>query len=142
MKQKEIFEDIPKLNDHPVLLKLSEIAYTQLREDENTKKQSLIQLREWLKQNKDVENVRDDDAFLLRFLRTKKFSLLMAQQQLLKYLNYRKLLTPYMTELDFLAPNLKYLIDRGYMFCSPIRDKHGRRVIITLMSKFISRIFS
>lgn len=134
MKHKTI-ESVPCLNDHPVLKKLAEIAYDQLREDEHTKKETLSQMREWLKQNKDLENVRDDDLFLLRFLRTKKFSLLMAQQQLLKYMNFRRVLSPYMTELDFLAPNLSYLIDRGYMFASPIRDKHGRRVIITLMSK-------
>lgn len=135
MKQKEGSDKISNINDHPAFEKLTEIAHEQLREDDHTKKETLSQLREWLKQNKDVENVRDDDTFLLRFLRTKKYSLLMAQQQLLKYLNFRKVLSPYMTELDFLSPNLSYLIDRGYMFASPIRDKHGRRVIITQMSK-------
>lgn len=121
--------------EHPVLTKLSKIAFEELREDTYTKEDTLRQMREWLKQNKDVANVRDDTSFLLRFLRTKKFSVIMAQQQLLKYLNLRRVLANYTRELDFLSPNLKYLVDSGYMFVSPIRDSLGRRVIISCASK-------
>lgn len=121
--------------DHPVLKKLSKIARDELRElNEQTREESLRQMREWLKQNKDVRNVREDQSFLLRFLRTKKYSILMAQQQLLKYLNLRRVLRNYVTGLDFLSPNLQHLVNQGYMFVSPLRDKKGRRVVISTAS--------
>jgi hypothetical protein len=50
------------------------IAKSELREDKEMQESSLRQVREWLAQNYDVENVRLDDSFLLRFLRNKKFS--------------------------------------------------------------------
>lgn len=121
--------------DHPVLKKLSKIARDELRElNEQTREESLRQMRDWLKQNKDVRNVREDQSFLLRFLRTKKYSILMAQQQLLKYLNFKRVLRNYVTELDFLSPNLQHLLNQGYMFVSPLRDKKGRRVVISTAS--------
>ncbi|XP_063697974.1 alpha-tocopherol transfer protein-like [Culicoides brevitarsis] len=122
--------------DHPAMKKLAKIARDELRETEATREESLRQMREWLKQNKDVKNVRDDESFLLRFLRTKKYSILMAQQQLLKYLNLRRVLCNYVTALDFLSPNLQHLVNQGYMFVSPIRDEKGRRVIISTASNF------
>lgn len=122
--------------DHPALRKLSKIARTELRElNEQTREEALRQMRDWLKQNNDVKNVREDPSFLLRFLRTKKYSLLMAQQQLLKYLNLRRVLRNYVSGLDFLSPNLQHLVSQGYMFVSPMRDSKGRRVIISTASK-------
>lgn len=137
MKNKDYLK-IPSLNEHSKIKILKEIAYEQLREDEHTKKETLNAMREWLKQNKDVENVRDDDAFLLRFLRTKKFSLFIAQQQLLKYLNFRQVLSPYLSNMDFLLPNLRQLVDDGVVFVSPLRDKNGCRVILTVASRYLA----
>ncbi|XP_070490741.1 retinaldehyde-binding protein 1-like [Chironomus tepperi] len=106
------------------------IAKSELREDKEIREQSLMQLREWLSKNYDVEDVRMDDGFLLRFLRNKKFSIPMAQQQLLKYLNMRKVMTHLSYNLDFLDPCLRNLFDNGYIVVSPIRDKFGRRTIL------------
>lgn len=60
----------------------------------------------------------------------------MAQQMVLKYLNLRKVQMHLMYELDFLSPNLNKLINNGYMFPSPVRDKHGRRLIIGFARNF------
>jgi hypothetical protein len=106
------------------------VAHKDLRENDTIREQSLEQLRQWLKQNRDVENVRTDDNFLLRFLRSKKYSIPMTQQLLLKYLNFRKVLAHLTTNLDVLDPALSAIVDSGFMFASPIRDRFGRRVII------------
>lgn len=111
------------------------IAKSELREDKEIREQSLQQLREWLSKNYDVENVRTDDVFLLRFLRNKKYSIPMAQQQLLKYLNMRKVMNHLSYNLDFMDPCLKQLFDNGYIVVSPIRDKFGRRTILYFASK-------
>lgn len=113
------------------------IAKSELREDKEIRESCLKQLREWIIKNHDVENVRVDDAFLLRFLRNKKFSLPMAQQQLLKYLNMRKVLNHMTYNLDFLEDGVRSLIDNGYIVLSPIRDRYGRRTFLYFASEFL-----
>lgn len=116
------------------------VAKKDLREDKTTREQSLEQMREWLKKNFDVENVRSDDTFLLRFLRNKKFSVPMAQQQILKYLNMRKVMDHLTYNLDFLSPGVRDLIDNGYIMMSPLRDKNGRRTVLYFARKLIKLI--
>lgn len=111
-------------------------AKEELREDKSTREQALEQMRSWLQKNQDLENVRADDSFLLRFLRNKKFSVPMAQQQLLKYLNMRRVMPHLSANLDFLSPGILKLIDNGYIVVSPIRDHLGRRSILYFASKF------
>lgn len=119
----------PSKNKLELSDEVKKIAKDELREDESSRKQSLKQMRDWISKNKDVENIRTDDVFLLRFLRCKKFSVPMAQQQLLKYLNMKKAMPHLITNLDYLSPVVIDLIDNGYIFASPIRDSKGRRVI-------------
>ncbi|KAL5291353.1 hypothetical protein ACFFRR_010637 [Megaselia abdita] len=109
---------------------LMKIAKKELREDKQSREQGLQQLRNWINKNADIENLRSDDQFLLRFLRVKKFSIPMAEQVLLKYLNLRKAYPHMSMNLDFLEPRMNSFISDGYIFASPIRDKHGRRVVI------------
>lgn len=106
------------------------IARKELREDKSAREQCMQQLREWLKKSDDVENVRTDDSFLLRFLRAKKFSVPMAQQLMLKYLNIRRVFPDMGANLDFLSPPMNQVFANGYLVVSPIRDQNGRRVII------------
>lgn len=109
---------------------LLKVAKRELREDKCTRDQSLDQFRNWLSKNEDVLNVRMDDHFLLRFLRAKKFSVPMAEQTLLKYLNLKRTFPHMSAQLDFLDPRLNDIISSGYIFATPKRDKNGRRVII------------
>lgn len=109
---------------------LLKIAKKELREDKCTRDQSLEQFRNWLLKNEDVQNVRMDDHFLLRFLRAKKFSVPMAEQTLLKYLNVRRTFPHMTTGLDFLDSRLNDIVTCGYIFATPKRDKNGRRVVI------------
>uniref|UniRef100_T1GSY0 CRAL-TRIO domain-containing protein n=1 Tax=Megaselia scalaris TaxID=36166 RepID=T1GSY0_MEGSC len=109
---------------------LMKIAKKELREDKHTREQALQQLRNWINKNPDIENLRSDDQFLLRFLRVKKFSVPMAEQVLLKYLNLRKTYPHMSMNLDFLEPRVNSFMSNGYIFASPIRDRHGRRVVI------------
>lgn len=115
--------------------KVQKIAKKELRENESAREQSLEQFRDWIKKNQDIANVRTDDRFLLRFLRAKKFSVPMAEQMLLKYLNLRHTFPTMIKKLDFLEPKVASLINSGYIFASPVRDSKGRRVIIAFASK-------
>ncbi|CAH1990785.1 unnamed protein product [Acanthoscelides obtectus] len=115
---------------------LERVAREELRETESNRVQCLQSLREWVEQNADIENCLTDDNFLLRFLRVKKYSIPMAQQILLKYLNYRKKFREIFYNLDYRDPKINELISKGYIFVSPFRDSKCRRVIIYDLSKF------
>ncbi|XP_030385968.1 alpha-tocopherol transfer protein-like [Scaptodrosophila lebanonensis] len=123
-------EQTSHIKDVELSESLLKIAKRELREDKCTREQSLEQLRNWVLKNEDLRNVRCDDTFLLRFLRAKKFSVPMAEQTLLKYLNIRRTFPHMSTKLDFLEPRLRDLIEQGYIFAVPQRDKHGRRVVV------------
>lgn len=120
-------------------LELSDLALKtcrkELREDRSAREQCLEQLRNWLHKNEDVENVRDDDRFLLRFLRAKKFSVPMAQQLILKYLNLKRVFPQMTANLDYMGKSLHEIMTNGYLVVSPVRDQYGRRVIIIRASK-------
>lgn len=122
-------------SENGVSERVQKIAKKELRENESAREQSLEQFRDWIKKNQDIASVRTDDSFLLRFLRAKKFSVPMAEQMLLKYLNLRHTFPAMIKKLDFLEPKVASLINNGYIFASPIRDSKGRRVIIAFASK-------
>ncbi|XP_047115644.1 clavesin-2 [Schistocerca piceifrons] len=105
------------------------VARSELREEDAARAQALHAFRQWVAANRDVADVRTDNSFLLRFLRVKKFSLPMAQQVLLKYLNFKKTFSYLVPKLDPLDSRVDELIKRGFMFVLPRRDKNGRRVI-------------
>ncbi|XP_004525459.1 alpha-tocopherol transfer protein-like [Ceratitis capitata] len=121
---------IEQFADAELTEQMFKIAKRELREDKYVREQSVEQLRNWVQKNEDLRDVRLDDEFLLRFLRCKKFSVPMAQQTLLKYLNVRRTFPHMTTQLDFLEPKLNDVISNGYIFASPKRDKNGRRVVI------------
>nr|BAH71591.1 ACYPI000881 [Acyrthosiphon pisum] len=108
------------------------IAKEELREDKATRNNALSQMRLWLKQNKKIIHSRSDDSFLLRFLRAKKFSLTLAQETLERYLLMRQTFGHRLFKvLDITCPRLEKLLELGYIFVVPKRDKNGRRIIIT-----------
>ncbi|KAF7274974.1 hypothetical protein GWI33_012365 [Rhynchophorus ferrugineus] len=115
---------------------LAKKAEEELRETENVRTECLRQLKVWIQQNQDVENCITDDNFLLRFLRVKKFSIPMAQQTLLKYLNFRKRFDHIFRNLTLNDDKVNELLTNGYIFVSPVRDSQGRRVILYDLSKF------
>lgn len=135
-------ETIEQLADSELTETMLKIAKRELREDKCLREQSLEQMRNWILKHEDLQNVRLDDQFLLRFLRCKKFSVPMAQQILLKYLNVRRTFPHMTTQLDFLDQKLNDIISSGYIFASPNRDKHGRRVVIIYAKGLNPKIYS
>ncbi|XP_049814727.1 alpha-tocopherol transfer protein-like isoform X2 [Schistocerca nitens] len=107
-----------------------ELARVELREDPATRQHALQQMRSWITSNPRIVNCRLDANFLLRFLRTKKFSCPMAQESLERYLLLRQTFSHAFRNLDINNPRMDYLISAGYVFATPQRDKLGRRVVI------------
>ncbi|XP_076244833.1 clavesin-2 [Calliopsis andreniformis] len=112
------------------------IARVELREDDATKKQTLDQFRHWIRKHPAIKRCRTDAPFLLRFLRTKKFSLPMAEEMLERYLTIRQLYPAWFQNLDIEDPNIEAIIDAGYLIPLLERDRHGRRVILSCAGRF------
>lgn len=77
-----------------------------------------------------------DSVFLLRFLRTKKFSVPIACEMLEKYLTIRELYPQWFRNLDIEDPAIEEIIDSGYLVPLLERDEHGRLVYLSCAGKF------
>lgn len=80
--------------------KFKKIALDELREDDNIRGQALTQFREWIAKHPHIKKCRTDAVFLLRFLRTKKFSVPAACEMLQRYLTIRQLYPQWFKKLD------------------------------------------
>ncbi|KOC68047.1 Clavesin-2 [Habropoda laboriosa] len=114
----------------------STIAREELREDGATRTEALNQFRHWIQKHPNIKRCRTDAAFLLRFLRTKKFSVPMAEEMLERYLTIRQLYPNWFQNLDIEDPDIEAIVDAGYLVPLMERDRHGRRVILSCAGRF------
>lgn len=114
----------------PLSEETQEMAKEELREDNNARTQALASMREWIIQNPRIKNCRLDTRFLVRFLRSKKFSVVQAQEALERYILLRQTFGIAFNNLDITIPMMVDLTDLGYLFACPKRDSKGRRVIV------------
>ncbi|CAH0703717.1 unnamed protein product [Spodoptera exigua] len=114
----------------PLSADTQKVAEDELRETENSRSQALAALRSWMEQNPKFMAIRMDANYLLRFLRAKKFSVPMAQEAIERYILLRQSWGIAFNQLDYKLPVMMELIDLGYIFVSPFKDKLGRRVVI------------
>uniref|UniRef100_A0A2P2I6W6 Clavesin-2 n=1 Tax=Hirondellea gigas TaxID=1518452 RepID=A0A2P2I6W6_9CRUS len=103
------------------------LALEELNEQEPNKSEALKQMQDWLNTQPHI-TCRRDNSFLLRFLRFQKYRLEEAKDQLIKYLKMREDNHLWFRNLDIRDPSLTTLIDGGYWFALPEKDKAGRRV--------------
>lgn len=111
------------------------VALDELREDENIRDQSLVQMREWINKHPNIKKCRTDAPFLLRFLRTKKFSVPQACEMLERYLIIRQLYPNWFRNLDCEDKDLAEIVAAGYLVPMLERD-HGKLVIFSCAGKF------
>lgn len=112
------------------------IARAELREDDATREEALKQFRHWIRKHPNIRRCRTDAVFLLRFLRTKKFSVPMAEEMLERYLTIRQLYPNWFQNLDIEDKDIEAIIDAGYLVPLMQRDRHGRRVILSCAGEY------
>ncbi|XP_052896370.1 alpha-tocopherol transfer protein-like [Anopheles moucheti] len=123
--------------------KLRKTAKSELREDEQLRSQGLAQMREFIAKSPHIKRCRTDALFLLRFLRTKKYSIPQACAMLEKYLTVRQTIPAWFYRLDIEDPEIEAIIDGGYIVPLPERDDHGRQVILSVAGNLdLSRVSS
>ncbi|XP_063237069.1 clavesin-1-like [Bacillus rossius redtenbacheri] len=106
------------------------VALAELREDEATRSRAIGQLREWVLAHPAIRRCRTDSVFLLRFLRSKKFSVPLAQEMLERYLTVRQLYPLWFRGLSADEPVVREILLAGYLVPLPERDDLGRRVVL------------
>ncbi|KAJ8688172.1 hypothetical protein QAD02_023967 [Eretmocerus hayati] len=114
------------------------VAKQELREDEATREHALEQMRDWIAKHPRIKRCRTDALFLLRFLRTKKFSVPLAQDMLERYLSIRQLYPEWFQRLDIADSDIEAIVDAGYLVPLPNRDKHGRKVILSCAGEVLT----
>jgi len=126
-------EKTKKLNDKDdIKTTLKEITREELGEDEETCSKSLAELTSWLQDQPHLRNCRTDQNFLLRFLRMQKHQVEKSGVVLEKYLHMRCSHPAWFQNLDIRDKHLAELVNSGYIFVLPERDKEGRRVIFSV----------
>lgn len=130
-------------------------ALEELRENEDIREQSVEQMREWINKHPNIKKCRTgklflyfpghsliflisfaDTPFLLRFLRTKKFSVPLSCEMLERYLIIRQIYPKWFTKLDCEDKELADIINSGYLVPLPDRDEHGRLIIFSIAGNF------
>lgn len=71
-----------------------------------------------------------DSPFLLRFLRTRKFSVPQACSLLERYLATRQIYSRWFQNVDYDYPAIMEIIDSGYLLPLPCRDSKNRQVLM------------
>ncbi|XP_053665391.1 clavesin-1-like [Anopheles marshallii] len=105
------------------------IAKKELREEDEIREQSLVQMREWIAKHPYIRKCRTDASFLLRFLRFRKYSVPMACEALERYLAMRDMFPAWFKKLDCNDPVLREMLEDG-MFAKLGQDSDGRMVIM------------
>uniref|UniRef100_A0A336M0H0 CSON009693 protein n=1 Tax=Culicoides sonorensis TaxID=179676 RepID=A0A336M0H0_CULSO len=113
-----------------------QIASDELREDDTIRAQALAQMREWIAKHPHIKKCRTDAVFLLRFLRTKKFSIPAACEILERYMTVRQIYPHWFQKLDIEDPDIEAIIKSGYLVPLLERDANGRQVILSCAGKF------
>ncbi|XP_049880146.1 retinaldehyde-binding protein 1-like [Pectinophora gossypiella] len=120
---------------------LREKARLELREEPALREQALAQMRHFIEKHPAIRKCRTDSPFLLRFLRTKKYSIPQACSMLERYLTIRQMYPNWFQKLDPLDPKIAAVIDAGYLVPLPKRDAEGRRVVLSRMGRFDPHVY-
>ncbi|XP_053698268.1 alpha-tocopherol transfer protein-like [Sabethes cyaneus] len=109
---------------------LRKLAEDELGETDDRREHALKILREWAEKNPRIAKIRMDSVFLLKFLRAKKFCIPVVQENIERYILLKHAKDELLFKnLDCHQPSLSKLLNLGFMFALPQRDKNGRRVI-------------
>ncbi|XP_077283458.1 clavesin-1-like [Arctopsyche grandis] len=122
--------NLPELFKYNVTPHAKEVALKELREDDLLREQCLDQMRDWISKHPAIKTCRTDSNFLLRFLRTKKFSVPQACLLLEKNLVTKKMKPEWFTNINYDDPAIQDVINSGYLVPLPQRDVNNRCVVM------------
>jgi len=109
---------------------LQEAAKNNLGEDPARLAQDLASIKAWIAKSPHLHSIRQDDGFLITFLRGCKFSLERTKEKLDFHFTVRGNLPSWFDGWDPRFPEIKHIIKAGIYIPLPGYDRHGRKVIV------------
>ncbi|XP_076671510.1 alpha-tocopherol transfer protein-like isoform X1 [Andrena cerasifolii] len=117
----------------PPSAELQEVAKKELRESPELQQESMAQLKELLKGQKDLKVPIDNEAWLIRFLRPCKYY---PESSLKLVKSYYSFKVKHANVYNGLKPSHeKNIFEQNILTVLPNRDQHGRRVVIIELGK-------
>lgn len=120
-------------NDEYTDAKSKEKAARELRETPEVVADAFKELRLRLQDEKSLYVPIDDDTFLVKFLRPCKYYPDSAFSLMQRYYRFKQK-HPDLCE-DLLPTTVKHVYDEGLVFFQPLRDQHGRRILVLEVGK-------
>lgn len=108
---------------------LQKIAKDEIGEDEARLKVDVEALQDWINKSPHLQNIKKDEAHLVKFLRGCKFSLERSKEKIDMY-NACRANLPQWFDWDVESKHFQQFLDWGNFLPLPGYDKHGRQVIL------------
>ena len=115
-------------------------ARRELNEQIDTRSLDVEALRQRIKLRPDILFTRDDDEFLIRFLRARKYDKDKAFQLLVNYNQFRRKHLSFFKSLK--ASCLRPVFEDGLPLVSPLRDHLGRSLIFLFAGNWNNTIYT
>ncbi|XP_072758684.1 alpha-tocopherol transfer protein-like isoform X2 [Anoplolepis gracilipes] len=129
----KVGNNIIELELGPPPPELEEVAKKELRETPELQKEAIARLRELLKAQTDLKSPWDNEAWLIRFLRPCKYYPESSLELTKHYYNFK---LKHANIYDNLKPSReKNIFDQNILTVLPVRDQHGRRILIIELGK-------
>lgn len=117
----------------PPTPELQQVAQKELRESPEVQKEAIARLKELLKAETDLKCPLDNEAWLIKFLRPCKYYPESSLKLIKHYYNFK---VKHANLYDDLKPSReKNVFDHNILTVLPIRDQHGRRILILELGK-------
>lgn len=107
-----------------------EKAKVELKENPDTLHQDIQEVRDMIITRPDIGFLRTDDAFILRFLRARKFNHFEAFRLLAQYFEYRQQNLDMFKNLKATDPGIKQALKDGFPGVLSNLDKYGRKILV------------
>jgi len=116
------------------------IAQKELNETIDTRSLDIEALRDKIKLRPDILINRDDDEFLIRFLRARKYNKDKAFELLCNYCQFRRKHQTFFKSLKVSC--LRPVFEDGLPMVSPVRDQYGRSVIFLFSGNWNTSLYT
>ncbi|XP_025831178.1 alpha-tocopherol transfer protein-like isoform X2 [Agrilus planipennis] len=112
---------------------MQEVARKELRENPDLKREAVEELRELLKEDKELKVPYDNDAWLVRFLRPCKFYPKSAYDLIKRYYAFKVKHSDVYN--DLLPSRETNIFEQNILTVQPNRDQFGRRILVIELGK-------
>lgn len=130
------------LKIRPLSNELQQVACDELNEVPDRLAADVEMIRQWMTKNPNITS-RDDDQFIVSFLRGCKFSLEKAKKKIELYYKSRTETPEFFANRDVTDNTLQEIMDNGFILPLPVDESKGEaRVVLTRLGHYDTNRYS